>query len=298
MAFNIENDHFTLLRIIVILLCLNASYFMNKPITILKRSTLSDTIRKLIDHKISRLIVQEYGKPLGIITEKDIGFFLWKEYSLRSLDQIFVEEIMKKIVFMPSPADIKECATTMIQKDIGSIVLGSNEKLEGILTKTDVIRYFSEYCRGIAKVVQIKNPGFVSVSTETPLSEVIEIMLKNRISRVIVSNTEGKPIGIITFRDFFEISLQLGSEEDIIESAALSGRLRIGFLSEKGFGGVSIARDVMTPKIISISPDVDLAQACKVMLDNKVNGLIVVVNEGKIGIVSKTDVVRFFSLLD
>jgi len=296
--FNIENGHFTLLWIIANLLCLNVSNFMNKPITILKRSTVSDVIRKLVDHKISRLIVQENGKPLGIVTEKDIGFFLWKEYSLRSLDQIFVEEIMKKIVFMSSPADIKECATIMIQKDIGSAVLGSNEKLEGILTKTDVIRYFSEYCRGIAKVVQIKNPGFVSVTTETPLSEVMETMVKNRISRVIVTDINGKPLGIITFRDFFEISLQLASEEDVTESAALSGQLRVGFLSEKGFGGVSIARDVMTPKIISISPDVDLAQACKVMLDSKVNGLIAVDNEGKIGIVSKTDIVRFFTLLD
>ncbi|NIT99436.1 MAG: CBS domain-containing protein, partial [Nitrosopumilaceae archaeon] len=91
-----------------------------------------------------------------------------------------------------------------------------------------------------------------------------------RISRLIVKNTDNKPVGIISFRDLFEISLQLGSEEDVTESAALSGAVRTGFLSEEGFGGVSLAKDVMTPNIISIKPDEDLAVASKIMLENGV----------------------------
>ena len=47
----------------------------NKPITILKNTTVSDVIRELLETKLSRLIVMESGKPVGIITEKDIGFF-------------------------------------------------------------------------------------------------------------------------------------------------------------------------------------------------------------------------------
>ena len=70
-------------------------------------------------------------------------------------------------------------------------------------------------------------------------------MLENKISRIIVVNQKNEPAGIISFRDFFRISLQLGSEEDVTEAFVLSGQLRSGFLSENGFGGISLARDVM-----------------------------------------------------
>ncbi len=44
----------------------------NKPIFILKNSTISDVIKKLLENNLSRLIVVEDKKPVGIITEKDI----------------------------------------------------------------------------------------------------------------------------------------------------------------------------------------------------------------------------------
>ena len=64
-------------------------------------------------------------------------------------------------------------------------------------------------------------------------------------------------------------------------------------MSEDGFGGVSLARDVMSDGIISIKFNEDLAQACKLMLDNKVSGLAVLDgNDGIAGIISKTDITR------
>ena len=44
-----------------------------KPISIIKNSTISDAIRMLLDTKISRLVVVDNGKHVGIITEKDIA---------------------------------------------------------------------------------------------------------------------------------------------------------------------------------------------------------------------------------
>jgi CBS domain-containing protein len=117
-------------------------------------------------------------------------------------------------------------------------------------------------------------------------------MINNKISRVIAKNQNEQPVGVVSFRNLFRISLELGSEEDETDFP-LSEQIRRGFLSEDGFGGVSLARDVMSDGIISVKSDEDLATACQLMLENNVSGLTVLDDEDSIsGIISKTDVTR------
>ena len=56
---------------------MSISNISKKPISIIKNSTISDAIRMLLNTKISRLVVVDDGKHIGIITEKDIGLFLF-----------------------------------------------------------------------------------------------------------------------------------------------------------------------------------------------------------------------------
>jgi CBS domain-containing protein len=274
---------------------------MKKPIMIAKNASLLEVIKKLIDCDISRaIIVNEDKVPVGIISEKDIGLYLFSDKTTRSLEQIPLDEnLIKEIEFVDISDTLKHCASIMFDKNIGSLVVGNKNNLKGIITKTDIVKYFAEHYFGKHKVVDLKNPGFISVSAESSISDTINKMIKNNISRIIVTNRKDKPLGIITFRDFFTISLQLGSETDVIEPSALLGHVRKGFLSEQGFGGVSLARDIMNKKIISVSPDNDLASACQIMVDNHLNGLAVADEKemGTIGIISKTDIIQFFSLL-
>ena len=67
---------------------------------------------------------------------------------------------------------------------------------------------------------------------------------------------------------------------------------RKGFLNPSGFGGTVLAKDVMTPNIISIDYNDDLVMACTEMIENNVNGIGVLINDKLSGIVSKTDVVK------
>ena len=97
---------------------------------------------------------------------------------------------------------------------------------------------------------------------------------------------------MISFRDLFRISIELGSEEDN-SGFNLSDNVRRGFLSEMGFGNISLTRDVMTKEIITIKFNEDLADACKTIIENNVNGLVVLDgNNGIAGIISKTDVTK------
>lgn len=117
-------------------------------------------------------------------------------------------------------------------------------------------------------------------------------LLENKVSRIIVKNQNEEPVGVISFRDLFRISIELGSEEDN-SGYTISNQIRKGFLSEEGFGNISLARDVMSKGIISIKFNDDLKNACKLILENNVSGLAVLDgNNSLAGIISKTDIIR------
>ena len=270
---------------------LSVNEISNKPITILKSSTLSDIIKKLLELKLSRLIVVDSGKPVGIITEKDIGLFLFSENSKQGLDEIPLERIMKPILFAEGGLSPRDSAKIMIEKGVSSLTLGSEENIEGIFTKTDLVKYFHQH-PSEKKVVDYMTHDYVFTHSAAPLFKVVKKMLENKVSRIIVKNQNEEPIGVISFRDLFRISLELGSEEDDT-GFTISDQIRKGFLSEEGFGDISLARDVMTKGIISIKFDAKLSEACDLILEKNVSGLIVLDGNNSIaGIISKTDITK------
>lgn len=264
----------------------------NKPISILKNSTISDIIKKLLENNLSRLIVVEDGKPIGIITEKDVGLFLFSETTKQGLDDIMISKIMKPIIFIEETSTPKNSAKMMLERGISSLAIGTKENLKGIFTKTDLIKYYLENYSGNNKVVDFMTHEFIFTHTAAPLFKVVRKMLENKISRIIVKDQNEKSVGIISFRDLFRISIELGSEEDD-SGFTISEQIRKGFLSEEGFGDISLARDVMSKGIISIKFNDDLKNACKLILENNISGLAVLDgNNSLTGIISKTDIIK------
>jgi len=266
--------------------------FSNKPISILKNSSVSDAIRMLLNTKVSRLVVVDNGKHVGIITEKDIGLFLFSETSIQGLDDIPIAKIMKPIEFVNKGITPKESAKIMIEKGISSLAIGENEEVKGIFTKSDLTRFVADNFSGKKKVVDFMTHDFEFTHTAAPLYKVVRKMLKKKISRIIVKNQNEEAVGIISFRDLFRISIELGSEEDYSEFN-ITDNIRHGFLSKGGFGNISLARDIMTKGLITVKFNEDLAAACKILLENNVSGLVVLDgNNGISGIFSKTDVIK------
>ena len=270
---------------------LSINEITNKPITILKNSTISDVIKKLLEFRISRLIVVESGKPVGIITEKDIGLFLFSETSKQGLDDIPITKIMKPILFVEEGLSPKESAKIMIEKGVSSLTVGSEENIKGIFTKTDLVKYYLEN-PSEKKVVDYMTHDYVYTHSAAPLFKVVKKMLENKVSRIIVKNQNEEPTGIISFRDLFRISIELGSEEDY-SGYTISDQIRKGFLSEEGFGDISLAQEVMTKGIVSIKFNEEISSACKLILENNISGLVVLDGNGSIaGIFSKTDIIK------
>jgi CBS domain-containing protein len=271
---------------------MSISNISKKPISILKNSTVSDAIRMLLDTKISRLIVVDNGKHIGIITEKDIGLFLFSETTRQGLDEIPITKIMKPIEFVSQEITLKNSAKIMVEKNISSLAIGEKEEVKAIFTKSDLVNYYAENITDEKKVVDFMTHDYESTHTAAPLYKVVRKMLEKKISRLIVKNQNEKAVGIISFRDLFRIAIELGSEEEDSEYG-ISDQIRKGFLSKEGFGNISLAREVMTEGLITIKFNENLSDACKLILENNVSGLVVLDgNESITGIISKTDITK------
>lgn len=268
-----------------------------KPISILKRSSISEVIKKLLEYDLSRLIVIDDGKPIGIITEKDIGLFLFSETTRQGLDDIPITKIMKPILFVDESQSPEKSAKTMIENEVSSLTIGSEKELKGIFTKTDLVKYYLNNFSDESKVVDYMTHDYINTHTAAPLFKVVRKMLEKKVSRVIVKDQNEHPVGVISFRNLFRISIELGDAEEDLEHTTLD-QIRKGFLSEEGFGNISLARDVMTKGLITIKFNQSLSDACELILENNVSGLVVLDgNESIAGIISKTDIVKALASL-
>ena len=264
---------------------------MNIPITIDIESTIADATKIMFDKKISRVLVTKNQKIIAILTEKDLGLFLLKDKSSRTLQHIPLSEIVKPILTTSQSTEIQECAKIMSKNNIGSLGITSKDDVVGIITKTDLVKDFATNHQNEKIVGECMSAHYFWVYSDTTLSKVASKMSENKISRLIVRNKEEIPIGIITFRDLFNIVISIGTERDTIFPKS--------FESDHGLGKTLQAEEVMRNEIITTNYYEDMSKACQLLLDNKINGVGVLSDKGDlIGILSKTDVIKAIATLN
>ncbi len=275
--------------------------YKNAPRKIKHESSLADVLKKIIDEKKSRLLVTENDKITGIVTEKDLGIFLLTDDTERKLDEIPLSAIVKKIISVDENTSMAECAEIMLTKSIGSLVITSNDEVVGILTKTDLVRYFAKMHYGEKIVGEYMSPYYAWQYSDAPLYKIVLKMIDEKISRIILRNHDEVPVGVVTFRDLFELALKQGNYEDVLDNSdpVISVIFpRKGFISESGFGASVKADDVMSTDVISVNYDDDLAKAGKILLKKNINGAGVLSKHDTIvGIISKTDIVKALAFL-
>ena len=126
-------------------------------------------------------------------------------------------------------------------------------------------------------------------SPSTPFKMLVRLIEENRISAVPIVDAQGSPIGIVS-----ESDLLLKENVDPISPLDL---LRQRKQSEKADGVV--AADLMTSPVVTVSTDIPIAQAARVMRERNVRRLVVVDTRLRIaGIVSRSDLLKVFLRTD
>lgn len=271
-------------------------YLFKKPITVEKNSSLSHVISELLKNKISRLIVTDEKSSMGIITEKDVGLFLLNDDTKKTLDEIPVSQIMNPLTSVNDSMTVEDCVDIMLEKKIGSLGISSkNNDLMGILTKTDIIEHYAQNYAENHRVGDVMTISYISMNSDSTLNNVVSKMINEKIARIFLKNNNDELEGILTFRDLFHVALEQGNSDSVLDNSdqAISVVFtRKGFLSDSGFGKTIQAKDVMTSNFKSVDFEDDLADACNLMIKNRINGVGVRINGKLGGVVSKTDVLK------
>lgn len=273
----------------------NVKQIMKKPITIENSASLFKAMTHMTNSKISRLLTtNDSGNIVGIITEKDIGFFLLVNDSEKNLTEIPVSNVAKPLIQVNESTPVEDVAHIMNSKNIGSVGVSSSDTV-GIVTKTDLTRYYIQNYVGHKRVGDVMTVSYSSMYLDDPIYKIVSKMIEDKVSRLIIKNNENKAKGVVTFGDLFRVSMTMGKDNDVLDNSDPLISVvfpRKGFLNPSGFGGTILAKDVMTPNIVSIDYNDDLVMACTEMIDSNINGVGVLINDQLSGIVSKTDVVK------
>jgi len=121
-----------------------------------------------------------------------------------------VEEIMtKKLETIAADASIYQAIERLIDKRIRSLVVTPKDERDtyGVITVRDIVRAMNQ---GLdikkTKVGEIASKPLVSVSKDTDISSIINLMAQSNIARVFIVEKE-KIIGIISIMDILAAAL-------------------------------------------------------------------------------------------
>jgi CBS domain-containing protein len=270
---------------------------MNDEVIVMQENEQVGHARNLmLKHSLSRIIVLDSeGKPIGIVTEKDLSRKLrgkgpdWKR---RPIDKILIGRAMTENLITTRPSeDVKNVVEQMLKNDISSIPVVDEDGLVGIITKTDLLNFYYKKYQGRWKVSDLMSKNVISVNENHSIAHVISVMEENKISKVIVIR-DNEPVGIITPENISFAHVEdpeMGvSMEKIYFIRNSNGK------DKKNFRMISMltAGDIMKKDIIKIGQSEDATKAADLMAHEDISGVPVVENNETVGIITKTDLIR------
>ena len=120
----------------------------------------------------------------------------------------------------------------------------------------------------------------VVIHDDTPIDEAMKIMRDNKVRRLPVLNDKGALVGIVSEKDLLYASPSPATSLSIYELHYLMSRIKVS--------------DVMITEVITVTEDTPLEEAARIMADNKIGGLPVMMDGELVGIITETDLFKIF----
>lgn len=224
--------------------------------------------------KVGSVMITKEGKPVGIITDRDIATkVIMKD---RSPSEIKAKEIMSAPLITIGPeASVEKACELLAKKDIRRLPVMVKDKLLGIISIRTILTGAPEHVHKFypaeteenvaAEMLEVGDVMTVEVIMEdeevlvTKISEDMEVL---GIGSVVITK-EGKPVGIVTGRD---IALKVIMTD---RDASKTG-----------------ANEIMSSPLITIESEASVERACELLAKNDIRRLPVMDSDELVGIIS------------
>lgn len=112
-----------------------------------------------------------------------------------------IKDLMKKPVVTEKDVTLSDAAKVMNKYSINSLIVVRDEKIVGIVTHHDLIKYFGQS----RKVFEIMTKNVLTVKDDDKIQKAIEIVREKEIGIFPVVNNKGKLVGILDSKDLLKV---------------------------------------------------------------------------------------------
>ncbi|MBN1904533.1 MAG: DUF190 domain-containing protein [Deltaproteobacteria bacterium] len=298
----------------------------HNPKFITADTSLGDAARLLVSSVFTGLpVVDDKKRPVGVVTQGDLvqkgglplrlGLLqesdrVSRESLLDQLDSRCVSEVMTAPpVMIAEDKPLSVAVELMVDKGIKRLpVVDGGKCLSGMLSRLDIFRTvmrespdWNSFKAQKIEVKQLKQVKDIlrrdthTVFPETTLDEVIHIIDRNDIQRVVVVDDQGKLLGLISDRDLLRFF-----KPDQENAWHLLAKIKHPFKPDAcGTGDLqkclnnTHAESVMTTTLITVHEEMLIEDAIRLMVDKGLKRLPVIDSEGRFkGMISRDSLLR------
>lgn len=143
---------------------------------------------------------------------------------------------------------------------------------------------------------EIMTPNVITVTPQTEVREIVELMIKNRISALPVVDGENRVIGMVSEGDLMRRVENQTDRRDSWWLTALfsASNDAASYIKSRG----RRAEDVMTRDVLTITEDTPLYKIAQLLEKNHIKRVPVVSNGKLVGIVSRSNLLQGFSTME
>ena len=254
-------------------------------ITVDKDQNLSDALKLLRKHNVSRLPVTNHKELVGIISERDIAAKLGSaKYESMPASRLHISSVMvKDVITVPQTMQLDEVARIMLDKGIGSVPVMEDDKMVGIVSKADFVTLAVGIAFDKIAVKEIMSKDLTVVSSTERIVHARRQMLESNVGRLPVVDDD-KLVGMVTSKDLMRAFIEF--------------RKSVPEKYQKSQIKDLLVDDIMSLNPTFVSRDMSITEVSNIIMETGFNGLPVVDDDELVGIITQTDILRLIEKLE
>ncbi|MEA2047277.1 MAG: CBS domain-containing protein [Campylobacterota bacterium] len=170
----------------------------NRPVESAFDLVVTNNIRRLV-------LVNDEGNYSGMVLQEDLFGFLEEDVYKVDLKVVDLLTHDSNVITVKQGKRLHDVLDIMHRANIGSVIVtDANGEAVGIVTEKDILSAGYHRVNLAGYIETLMSSPVLAVSTQDAITDVIEIMRRTGIRRVLVRETDGSMRALLTNRDIFK----------------------------------------------------------------------------------------------